>query len=70
MNWRAAVLAIIASVVVTYEEVRDDWDDNESTVFNKEIVLLSWSAAIGLLFGTTTVNQTKEIAKKEIDSEK
>lgn len=65
MNWKAAALAIIAAVFSTYQEVKDDWDDDPKTEFELEIVLSPWSVAIGLLFGTTTAFQTQTIAKEE-----
>lgn len=64
LNWRAAALPIIAAVFVTYEEIRDDWDNNDATVFNRELVVMAWSSVASFFLGTTTGNQTKVIAEQ------
>jgi hypothetical protein len=64
-NWRAALLPLIAAVFVTYEEIRDDWDNNPSTVFNRELVVMAWSGVASFFLGTTTGNQTAQIAKEQ-----
>jgi hypothetical protein len=67
MNWKAASLAIVAALFTTYQEIKDDWDDNPNSEFELEIVLAPWSVALGLLWGTTTIAQTQTIAKKEAE---
>jgi hypothetical protein len=70
-NWRAGLLPFVAACYLTYQEVRDDHDANPSTVMNGELVFGVWTAALGILLGTTTNGQTKTIAqdeaKKEVD---
>lgn len=70
-NWKAAIVPLLGAAYLTYQEIRDDHDDNPATVFNQEYVYTAWGAAIALLLGTTTTGQTKTIAqdeaKKEID---
>lgn len=67
INIAAAIFPIIGAIFLTYEEVRDDWDKNESTVFNRELVVMAWVTALGLLLGTTTAGQTTTIAKEEAE---
>lgn len=67
LNWNAAIFPLLAAIFLTYEEVRDDWDDKPSTVFNRELVVGIWVTALGLLFGTTTAGQTHTIAKQEVE---
>jgi len=59
----------MAPVYPTYQDILDDHDINECTLFNSEYVFGAWSVAIGLLMGTTTIGQTKTIANKEIDKQ-
>ncbi len=65
-NWAAAIIPIFASAYLTYQEIRDDHDDNPATVFNIEYLYTAWGGALALLLGTTTTGQTKTIANKEI----
>jgi hypothetical protein len=66
-NWKTAFIPILAAVFLTYEEIRDDWDPNPQTKFEKELVLLAWSAALSILLGTTTTHQTAAIAEKKVE---
>lgn len=58
---------MIAAGYLTYQEIRDDHDDNPSTVFNMEYVLGSWSGVIAILWGTTTAGQTAAIAERKVE---
>jgi hypothetical protein len=66
-NWAAGFIPFVAAGYLTYQEIRDDHDDNASTVFNSELVFASWAAATAILWGTTTTGQTQTIAKKEAE---
>jgi hypothetical protein len=66
-NWRGAFFALAGAAYLTYQEVRDDHDSNPSTVMNSELLYAAWTAALGLLLGTTTTGQTQTIAKKEAE---
>jgi hypothetical protein len=69
LNWAAAIVPLAAAAYLTYQEVRDDHDNNEVTVFNAEYVYAAWGAALALLLGTTTTGQTKAIANSQIEKQ-
>ncbi len=68
-NWAAGLFPLLAAGYLTYQEIRDDHDDNPTTHFNMEYVLAGLSGAMAILWGTTTTGQTQTIARKEVDKQ-
>lgn len=62
LNIQASIVPIIAAIFLTYDEVKKDYDNRDETNSSMSLMVMSWSAAMALLFGTTTAGQTKDIA--------
>jgi hypothetical protein len=67
MNWKAAAVPLLAVAFLAYSEIKKDWDDNPNTNSDFNIVLVQAGVVSGILFGTTTVRQTEEIAQKKVE---
>ena len=59
LNWRGAWPLLTASLICLAAEIQDIFDAVPTTVFQPELVIMSFMTSLGVLLGTISQQQQK-----------